>query len=140
MALNPKMLKKFLDNPAQFSAQDMGLDESGEQLAPNESEGDGALSIPDVDPEAALMDEAPQIADPDEVNQEVDLENDEEDQGDEMASLAPEMDSDITAKLKKLKSGDTSEVEDEEISADMQAPRDMRKKALEKIKAKYLGQ
>lgn len=135
MALDPKLLKKFLDNPAQFSAADMGL---------NDSE-DNALSIPSVDPEADILEQAPEISDPDEIDQSNDLSSDEEDA--QIASIQPmknEMDSDITAKLRKLKAGepmdDSSEQEIEDLAGDMQAPTDLRKKALQKIKQKYLGQ
>jgi len=141
MALDPKLLKRFLDNPASFSAEDMGLqDENGESLAPNESE-DGALEVPEVDPEADMLEQAPEIADPDEVEQEVDLEDDE---AGDLKPAAPQVDSDIMTKLKKLKAGESldemSESQDEEISSDIAAPMELRKKALQKIKQKYLGQ
>lgn len=141
MAIDKKMLQKFLDNPATFSAEDMGLDE-GEALAPDES-ADGAMQLPSVDPESDLLEQAPEIQDPDELNQENDLESDEMD----IASLAPEMaqpDSDALMKLKRLKSGqpleDELEGEAEDIASDMEAPMDLRKKAMQRIKQKYLGQ
>lgn len=139
MAINKQMLQRFLDNPAMVSAEDMELEE-GEQLAPDESS-DGSLDIPAIDPEEML--ESPEISDPDELNQEEDLMEDEED----VASLAPAMpapDSDALSKLKKLKAGESledapdSEVQD--VASDMQAPMDLRKKALQRIKQKYLGQ
>lgn len=145
MAIDKKTLQRFLDNPAMFSAQDMGL-EDGEALAPDESSLDGALDIPEVDPEGALLEQAPEISDPDEINQQLDLEQDEEGD-DELASIEPmpkTPDSDAVTKLKRLKAGepleDTSTEQDQEIASDMQAPMDLRKKALQKIKQKYLGQ
>ena len=141
MAIDKKMLQKFLDNPAMFSAEDMGLDQ-GEALAPDESE-DGSMKIPAIDPEADLTEEAPQIGDPDELNQENDLASDEMD----VASLAPakvQPESDALMKLKKLKAGepmdDSSQEEIQDVASDMEAPMDLRKKALQKIKQKYLGQ
>lgn len=139
MAIDKRVLQRFLDNPANVSAEDMEL-EDGEQLAPDESS-DGALDIPAIDPEEML--ESPEISDPDELNQEEDLMEDEAD----VASLAPSMpspDSDALTKLKRLKAGESledapdSEVQD--VASDMQAPMDLRKKALQRIKQKYLGQ
>jgi len=153
MALDNKTLRRFLDNPAMFSAEDMEL----EQEIP--ADVDGSMDIPEIDPEADLLNEAPEIADPDEINQQNDLAQDEQ-----VASLSPEIsgykvspevsalskeiapssDSDMVAKLKRLKSGEpmdeTSQQEDQEIASDMKAPIELRKKALQKIKQKYLGQ
>jgi hypothetical protein len=130
MAIDKKMLQKFLDNPALVSAQDLDLDSSP----------DGSMDIPEVDPEADLVEQAPDIADPDEVNQENDLAKQ-----DEVASIQPAaVDSDIIAKLKKLKAGESldeeSEQEQGDIASDMKAPIELRKKAMQKIKQKYLGQ
>lgn len=142
MAIDKKMLQKFLDNPAMFSAEDMGLDE-GEALAPDESSLDGALDIPEIDPEAALLEQAPEISDPDEVNQESDLADDEMDMA-SIAPLKPSVQTDALSKLKRLKSGqpleDESQQEVQDIASDMEAPMDLRKKAMQKIKQKYLGQ
>lgn len=129
MSLDPKMLKKFLDNPAQFSAEDMGLDEpNGEQLAPDESS-DSSMEIPEIDPEADLVEQVPKIADPDEMNQENDLEMDE---GDSEMSV-PKM-----SKTELVKNA--SEEDNQEIAGDMKAPIELRKQALQRIKQKYLGQ
>lgn len=130
MALDPKMLKKFLDNPAQFSAEDMGIDQgNGEQVAPDEGGAEAALDVPEIDPEAMLEQESPEIADPDELNQENDLEQDEEDS---------EMD--IPQVSKKNLMEDASEEETQDIAGDMKAPMELRKQALMRIKQKYLGQ
>jgi hypothetical protein len=141
MAIDKRMLQKFLDNPAMFSPEDMGLSE-GEEMSPDEST-DESVTIPAIDPEADLTEEAPEISDPDELNQENDLIEDES----EVASLAPSMpqsDSEDLAKLKKLRMGesldDSSENEIQDIASDMGAPMDLRKKALQRIKQKYLGQ
>lgn len=114
MAIDRSFLQKFLDNPASVSAEDFGLD-NGESLAPDESS-DGAMEVPELDPEAELL--SPEIGDSDEVNQEMDLAKDESD------SMSKE----------------SSETKNEEIASDMKAPMELRKKALLKIKQKYLGQ
>jgi hypothetical protein len=54
-------------------------------------------------------------------------------------------DQDIMNKLKRLKAGEPMESAEEEsldsdVASDMKAPIDLRKKALQRIKQKYLGQ
>lgn len=140
MALDKKSLAMLLNNPGKFDPRTAGMDEeSGEVLAPDESS-DGAMKIPAIDPESDLTEQEPDIADPDEVDQSIDLDKDQ------LASNQPkhEVDSDIMTKLRKLKAGESIDESDEsqvqDAAADMKAPMEMRKKALQQIKQKYLGQ
>lgn len=125
MAIDPKLLQKLMSHPELMGVDDLDLEQSGEALAPDES-------TPMQPMEEMPMD---------------DMEGEESDlDGEEIASTPPmdlDVDSDITAKLKKLKLGqsldDMSEQEEQDIASDTQAPTDLRKKALERIKEKYLG-
>jgi hypothetical protein len=49
MAIDKKTLQRFLDNPAMFKPEDMGLDEVGEAQAPDESM--GLEEVPAIEPE-----------------------------------------------------------------------------------------
>lgn len=132
MAIDKKTLQMLLNNPGMFNAEELDLEDTGESLAPDESS-DGSMDIPEIDPESDM--DSPDIADPDEIDQSNDLSKDMD-----VASA----DSDIVAKLKRLKAGEPmdqmDEQEDESVASDMSAPMDLRKKALQKIKQKYLGQ
>lgn len=136
MALSKQALQKLLDNPGMFSAADMeeetpeipGLEEA--PMAPEE------MLEPSMDEESEVSPEAPEMDELEAPEGEI-----------EMASAKPAMleaDQDIMAKLKKLKAGEPldemSDMETQDIAGDTEAPADLRKKALQKIKQKYLGQ
>lgn len=124
MAIDKKMLQRFLDNPANVSADEFDMEDE----LPTSEESERAP--------AGEEEEVPEMEE-----QEPEL-----DDGVEVASAAPakELDSEIMSKLKRLKSGQPADEMDEEeaqdVSSDTEAPIELRKKALQQIKQKYLGQ
>lgn len=140
MAIDKKTLQRFLDNPASFSAEDMGLDEQEEPVLPGLEDQLPPAPEEMLEPEIEEPEVSPQAPESDEL---------EDEEGDiQLASARPAMpqaDENIMAKLKKLKAGepiedDGDEQESADVASDMRAPTDLRKKALQRIKQKYLGQ
>jgi len=114
MALSPAQLKKLLDNPANFTADDMGLnDPEPEMLELPEGED---VEAPEMESEAELMADA-EMEEPEQLDQE----------------------SEEDAKLAKKKEDLNVQQNASQIISDTAAPMEMRKKALQQIKAKYLG-
>ena len=151
MALDKMQLKRLLDNPAMFTAQDMGLDEDGESLAPDESSPSlmalaGGEDMPDEsmpDMSEPKMQE-PKMPMPDESEPDQSMPDMSEPKMEMPDMESASVDPSILQKLKKLKAGepmdDSSQEEIQDVASDMEAPMDLRKKALQKIKQKYLGQ
>lgn len=132
MAIDKKMLQRFLDNPANVSAEEM-LDDQEEQEMPSEES--------QIEPEEMMESE------PSEMDGEEMAEGEDMSLSDLQVPSQSQEDIDFGTleKLKRLKAGEPMESgEDEETSADvasdMQAPTELRKKALQRIKQKYLGQ
>ena len=132
MTIDKKMLQRFLDNPANVSAEEM-LDDQEEQEMPSEES--------QIQPEEMIESE------PSEMDGEEMAEGEDMSLSDlQVPSQSPEdIDFGTLEKLKRLKAGEPMESgEDEETSADvasdMKAPTELRKKALQRIKQKYLGQ
>lgn len=156
MALDKMQLKRLLDNPAMFTAQDMGLDEDGESLAPDESSPSlmalaGGEDMPDESmPDESMPDmaepkmEEPEMSMPDESEPDQSMPDMSEPKMEMPDMKSASVDPSILQKLKRLKAGepmdDSSQEEIQDVASDMEAPMDLRKKALQKIKQKYLGQ
>lgn len=136
MALDKKTLQMLLNNPGMVKAHELGMEDDPSQQQPEDGE-----QAPDEsahpDPES-MLDQHPDDQQPDE----------------EVASIpsmktpgqaaSPDIDSALMEKLKKLKAGelmdDSQESTEEDTASNMQATTDMRKKAMDMIKRKYLGQ
>lgn len=143
MAYDKRMMQKLMSRPELMGLDDLESDQPGESIAPDES------GTPDVMPEVmesdsempAQEDEAPELA-PENILQ--DEPSDEEQDLELPESETPEIDSDITKMLRKLKSGqpleDNSDQSNQETAGDPSASAEMRKAAIKKIKEKYLGQ
>lgn len=129
MAIDKKTLQRFLDNPANVSAEDMELEDSEQTEESPEGE---------LQPEE-MIEEEPYI------EPEIVAEDTESLESQEPMMVSEDIDSDLLAKLKKLKAGesiDEEEMGDEEakeVANDSGASVEMRKKALQLIKEKYLG-
>ena len=139
MALSKQALQKLLDNPGMFSAEDMEMEQESPEMPGLEEEMPMApeeMLEPAMNEESEVSPEAPEMDELEAPEGEI-----------EMASAKPAMleaDQDIMSKLKKLKAGEPldemSDMETQDIAGDTEAPADLRKKALQKIKQKYLGQ
>jgi hypothetical protein len=135
MALTKEQLQKLLDNPGMFSPSDMEGEDGSEQLLEEE-----APEV-EVNPEE-LLGEQEELAEPELVTEE---DSTLEDLEEESPLVTEEVDGDLLAKLKKLKAGESIEDEeptDEEakdIANDATASTELRKKALQQIREKYLG-
>lgn len=127
MAIDKKTLQMLLNNPAMVKAHELGMEDDPSH--PQDK-------MPDEDSEtdpASMLDQHP----------------DDQKQDEEVASIpqmkTPDVDSELMAKLKKLKAGEpaddsSDESKDADVASNMQATTDMRKKAMDMIKRKYLGQ
>lgn len=124
MAIDKKTLQQLISRPEAFRPEDMEEEDIQAELA-QKVEGS------DQDPEAMGIE---------------DMAGEEEDQleapaapvGTDKYQPSPE----VMQLMKQLKgpSPQEAEVQAEDISGDMQAPMELRKKAIEQIRKKYLGQ
>lgn len=135
MAINKQMLQKLLNNPANVSAEDLESPEMDMEQSKDE------YQLPEE------LGEAVEDATDEEMIEPV-IKPEVDDSSRMRVQSSPdkfELDPQIASMMKKLKAGEPLESEEDEnesadIASDMQAPTELRKKALQRIKQKYLGQ
>lgn len=135
MAINKQMLQKLLNNPANVSAEDLESEELDSAQSADE------YQLPEE------LGEAVEDATDEEMIEPV-IKPAVDDSSRMRVQSSPdkfELDPEIAGMMKKLKAGeplesDEDEQESAEVASDMRAPVDLRKKALQRIKQKYLGQ
>jgi len=129
-----KMLMRLLNNPGQLTAEEF----NEEDQAPDEAESPEEDKLEEtIGEEPELDPESPEATDEDcEYTDEMD---------DESSDKESQADPKMMEMMKRLKAGksmedDSSEQDHKEVANDMEAPMELRKKAMQMIKQKYLGQ
>ena len=147
MALSRAQLQKLLDNPAMFSADDMEVE--NEEMLPEAIQEEDELQMDEFEENPAVVPEQEEEADliakeplePVDLNEEDDI-TEQELQATRLSLENPELNA--MNRLQKRQEVDQmdaiSEEEVGDIARDIEAPADLRKKALQRIKQKYLGQ
>lgn len=117
MAIDKKSLQLLLNNPAKFNPADIEEEDIQDALAQKIEGGAEEPEMMEMEDEEAPVEEAP------------------------AAQPAFQASPEVMELMKKLKgpSPEDAEVQPEEIN-DVTAPMELRKKAIQKIKQKYLGQ
>jgi hypothetical protein len=123
MAIDKKSLQKLLNNPGMFNPADIEEEDIQDALAQKIQGGEEEPEMMGAE-DMSDEDEAPEAAP----------------QGAPAQPYTPSPE--VMELMKKLKgpSPAEAEVQDEDISGDIGAPMELRKKAIERIKQKYLGQ
>lgn len=139
MAINRKSLQKLISRPEAFDPSD--LEDEEQFRVPEEVQDAIAEETGDID-DTELEDDGVE----EEIEEPV-IQQDVDDSSEMRVQSSPDesqFDPEIMEQIKRLKSGepmdDMGEEDNQEIASDTSASTELRKKALQRIKQKYLGQ